>query len=142
TNVSTAHTVINIRRSFWFLMGCNSFRFARLFSNDDRERTKRRYFGCRGPKAGLPVWPGRGEKSGQRKPGAPTAGLEFLRQLRWGSSPTVREGALSQNALPDGRATAPARLFFRSSLSDQTGTVSGQRTQSPGCNNGRCSHVA
>jgi len=43
--------------------GCDSFRFARLFSNDDRERNERRYFGCRDPKAGLPVWPGQERKA-------------------------------------------------------------------------------
>jgi len=59
TKTSIADTVISIRRIFWFLMGCDSFRFARLFSNYDRERNKRRYFGCCDLRAGLPVLAGR-----------------------------------------------------------------------------------
>src|SRR5882672_7474839 len=60
--MSVADTVMIIRRIFWFLMGCDSFRFVPLSSNYGRERDKRRYFGCRGPKAGLPVQPRRGRE--------------------------------------------------------------------------------
>lgn len=62
SKTSIADTVINIRRIFSLLMGCDSFRFARLSANYGRERT-RRYFGCRGLNAGLLVLPPPGRKA-------------------------------------------------------------------------------
>jgi hypothetical protein len=39
TIANSAHAVIVIRRSFWFLMWCDSFRFPVLFSNDTGRET-------------------------------------------------------------------------------------------------------
>ena len=44
------------------LHACDSFRFARWFSNRNQERIRRRYFGCRDQGRGLPESPFRRKK--------------------------------------------------------------------------------
>jgi len=91
---------------FWFLIGVILSDLYHFFQTTPGGEPSERYFGCRGPQAGLPVWPG------------------FERK---------RPAQISRRWPPDRVLDAveggPARttLLFRSSVSFLPGTASGRR---------------